>query len=133
MKRLRVGIIYGGRSGEHEVSLASAAAVFTNLDRTRYEPIPLRIEKDGVDLYPRLDCSWVQAMENSADPAHLQILHQGAAFGGRVPPNTTRGFTDDVEAFAQKLGKVDVTIGDRAGFIANALLFGYLNHAAEMY
>jgi 3-hydroxybutyryl-CoA dehydrogenase len=40
---------------------------------------------------------------------------------------------DDVEACAQKLGKVDVTIGDRAGFIANALLFGYLNHAASMY
>jgi D-alanine-D-alanine ligase len=47
MKRLRVGIIYGGRSGEHEVSLASAAAVFTHLDRTRYEPVALRIEKDG--------------------------------------------------------------------------------------
>jgi 3-hydroxybutyryl-CoA dehydrogenase len=40
---------------------------------------------------------------------------------------------DDVEAFAQQLGKVDVTIGDRAGFIANALLFGYLNHAASLY
>ena len=40
---------------------------------------------------------------------------------------------DDVEAFAQKLGKIDVTIGDRAGFIANALLFGYLNHAAALY
>jgi 3-hydroxybutyryl-CoA dehydrogenase len=39
----------------------------------------------------------------------------------------------DVEAFAQSLGKVDVTIGDRAGFIANALLFGYLNNAASMY
>jgi 3-hydroxybutyryl-CoA dehydrogenase len=38
----------------------------------------------------------------------------------------------DVEALAQRLGKVDVTIGDRAGFIANALLFGYLNHAAAM-
>ena len=38
----------------------------------------------------------------------------------------------DVEAFAQSLDKVDVTIGDRAGFIANALLFGYLNHAAAM-
>jgi 3-hydroxybutyryl-CoA dehydrogenase len=40
---------------------------------------------------------------------------------------------EDVEAFAAALGKVDVTIGDRAGFIANALLFGYLNHAAAMY
>ncbi|HMF61088.1 MAG TPA: D-alanine--D-alanine ligase family protein [Vicinamibacterales bacterium] len=47
MKRLRVGVLYGGRSGEHEVSLASAAAVFANLDRKRYEPVPIRIEKDG--------------------------------------------------------------------------------------
>jgi 3-hydroxybutyryl-CoA dehydrogenase len=40
---------------------------------------------------------------------------------------------DDVQAFASSLGKVPVVIGDRAGFIANALLFGYLNHAARMY
>jgi 3-hydroxybutyryl-CoA dehydrogenase len=46
---------------------------------------------------------------------------------------TEQDVVDDVEAFAQKLGKVDVTIGDRAGFIANALLFGYLNHAAALY
>ncbi len=47
VKRLRVGVLYGGRSGEHEVSLASAAAVFANLDRNLYEPVPIRIEKDG--------------------------------------------------------------------------------------
>jgi D-alanine-D-alanine ligase len=47
VKKLRVGIIYGGRSGEHEVSVASAAAIFRHLDRDRYEPIPIRIEKDG--------------------------------------------------------------------------------------
>jgi D-alanine-D-alanine ligase len=40
-------VLYGGRSGEHEVSLASAASVFAHLDRTRYEPVPIRIEKDG--------------------------------------------------------------------------------------
>src|SRR3954451_4186072 len=39
----------------------------------------------------------------------------------------------DVEALAQRLGKVDVTVGDRAGFIANALLFGYLNHAVQLF
>ena len=39
----------------------------------------------------------------------------------------------DVEALCARLGKVDVTISDRAGFIANALLFGYLNHAVSMY
>jgi len=47
VKRLRIGVLYGGRSGEHEVSLASAAAIFANIDRTRYEPIAIRIEKDG--------------------------------------------------------------------------------------
>ncbi|WP_328603909.1 3-hydroxybutyryl-CoA dehydrogenase [Amycolatopsis sp. NBC_00345] len=39
----------------------------------------------------------------------------------------------DVVAFAERLGKVPVVMGDRAGFIANALLFGYLNHAVRMY
>jgi len=47
VKKLRVGVIFGGRSGEHEVSVASAAAVFRHLDRTRYEPVAIRIEKDG--------------------------------------------------------------------------------------
>ncbi|GAB3564659.1 3-hydroxybutyryl-CoA dehydrogenase [Amycolatopsis endophytica] len=39
----------------------------------------------------------------------------------------------DVTAFAERLGKTPVVIGDRAGFIANALLFGYLNHAVRMF
>jgi len=46
---------------------------------------------------------------------------------------TEQHVVDDVEAFVQRLGKTDVTIGDRAGFIANALLFGYLNHAVSLY
>ncbi|MCW2702718.1 MAG: 3-hydroxyacyl-CoA dehydrogenase [Blastococcus sp.] len=46
---------------------------------------------------------------------------------------TEQSVVDDVEALAARLGKVDVTIGDKAGFIANALLFGYLNHAVSMY
>ncbi len=47
MTKLRVGVVYGGRSGEHEVSLASAASVFQNLDPSRYDAVPIRIEKDG--------------------------------------------------------------------------------------
>jgi len=47
VKKLRVGVVYGGRSSEHEVSLASAAAVFQNLDPARYEAVPILIEKDG--------------------------------------------------------------------------------------
>ena len=47
MKKLRVGVIYGGRSGEHEVSLASAASVFQHLDPARYDAVAIRIDKDG--------------------------------------------------------------------------------------
>jgi 5,5'-dehydrodivanillate O-demethylase len=50
-------------------------------------------------VQPRLDCNWLQAMENSVDSAHLQILHQEFIGEGRRPANTTRGFTDDVEKF----------------------------------
>jgi D-alanine-D-alanine ligase len=47
MKRLRVGIIYGGRSGEHEVSVVSAASIFKHLDRSRYDAVPVLIAKSG--------------------------------------------------------------------------------------
>ena len=40
---------------------------------------------------------------------------------------------EDVKALAQRLGKQPVVVGDKAGFIANALLFGYLNHAVSMF
>src|SRR5438445_5254708 len=46
-KRLRVGVIFGGRSGEHEVSLASAASVIRALDAEKYEAVPIGIAKDG--------------------------------------------------------------------------------------
>jgi len=46
---------------------------------------------------------------------------------------TSQEVIDAAAAFAQSLGKEPVVIGDRAGFIANALLFGYLNHAVSMY
>ena len=47
MKKLRVGIIYGGRSGEHEVSVVSAASIFKHLDRSKYDAVPVFIEKGG--------------------------------------------------------------------------------------
>src|SRR5271155_4306425 len=46
-KKLRVGIIFGGRSGEHEVSLASAASVIRALDPEKYEAVPIGITKEG--------------------------------------------------------------------------------------
>lgn len=47
MKKLRVAVLYGGRSGEHEVSLQSAASVINYLDRDRFEIVPVAIDKQG--------------------------------------------------------------------------------------
>jgi D-alanine-D-alanine ligase len=47
MKKLRVGVLFGGRSGEHEVSLLSAASVVNAIDKSKYEVVPVGITKDG--------------------------------------------------------------------------------------
>src|SRR5258708_896938 len=49
-KKLRVGLVFGGRSGEHEVSLASANSVMANLDKNKYEIVPIAITKTGTWL-----------------------------------------------------------------------------------
>ncbi len=72
-KKLRIGVIYGGRSGEHEVSVASAAAVVQNLDKRRFEPIAIRIEKDGRWIIP-------DRLPSSASAA--EVIEQGRLHGG---------------------------------------------------
>ena len=46
-KKLRVGVVFGGESGEHEVSLAGAASVLAAIDRGRFEPVPIGITRQG--------------------------------------------------------------------------------------
>src|SRR5260221_11594340 len=46
-QKIRVGLVFGGRSGEHEVSLASATSVMTNLDKEKYGVVPIGITKEG--------------------------------------------------------------------------------------
>ncbi|WP_054141391.1 D-alanine--D-alanine ligase family protein [Bosea sp. AAP35] len=46
-RKTRVAVLYGGKSGEHEVSLKSAASVLRYLDRDRFEPVPVSIDKEG--------------------------------------------------------------------------------------
>lgn len=69
--RLRVGVIFGGRSGEHEVSLASAASVLASIDPHRYEIVPLGIARDG---------QWVVG----GDP--LRALADAAGVSLALPP-----------------------------------------------
>lgn len=54
MKKLRVGVLFGGRSGEHEVSLVSAASVLRGLDPAKYEVVPIGITKQGRWVLPRM-------------------------------------------------------------------------------
>ena len=67
--------MYGGRSGEHEVSLASAAAIFANIDRKRYEPIAIRIEKDG---------RWVLADRAPSAASAAEVIDQIRSETNRV-------------------------------------------------
>jgi D-alanine-D-alanine ligase len=75
VKKLRVGIVYGGRSGEHEVSIASAAAVFQNLDKQRYDPIPIRIEKDG---------RWIIADRLPVSSSAAEVIEQARLHPARL-------------------------------------------------
>lgn len=51
-KKLRVGVIFGGRSGEHEVSIRSAQAIVESIDRKKFDVVPIAITKEGKWLPP---------------------------------------------------------------------------------
>src|ERR1700676_3940423 len=74
-KKIRVGILFGGRSGEHEVSLLSAASVLNAIDKTKYEVVPIGITKEG---------RWLTA-------EHAERLLKGnAGEGARATQSTLR-------------------------------------------
>jgi D-alanine-D-alanine ligase len=47
MSKIRVAVVYGGRSGEHEISQRSARAVLEHIDRERFDVVPMEISRDG--------------------------------------------------------------------------------------
>jgi D-alanine-D-alanine ligase len=83
MKKLRVGILFGGRSGEHEVSLLSAASVVSAIDKSKFELVPIGITKEG---------RWLTAgdaellLQGKADsvPSHLRAGDPDATPGAAV-------------------------------------------------
>jgi D-alanine-D-alanine ligase len=56
-KKLRIGLIFGGRSGEHEVSIRSARSVVESIDKSKYEVVPIAITKEGNWLGPAASIS----------------------------------------------------------------------------
>lgn len=75
--KLRVLILYGGRSGEHEVSLRSACSVLKYLDRTRFEPLLVGIAMNGDWLLQGLDCADV-----STDTLRIKLDAPKVALSG---------------------------------------------------
>ncbi|MGC9311256.1 MAG: D-alanine--D-alanine ligase family protein [Sediminispirochaetaceae bacterium] len=84
MRKKRVGILFGGRSGEHEVSLVSAASVYTHIDTSRFEPILIGIDYDGrwylqngpydgAEKEPQLDEDGKQLVLNKADSMSVSV------------------------------------------------------------
>jgi D-alanine-D-alanine ligase len=89
-KRLRVGILFGGRSGEHEVSLASAASVIRGLDPDKYEAVPIGISKEGhwliggaaQKMLPEV-LKGGQRVMMTADPTDAAIVKLDGSGGGQ--------------------------------------------------
>lgn len=82
-RKTRVGIIFGGRSGEHEVSLRSARSVMQAIDKEKYEVVPIGITKDGhwlvrgdpmKALTLRMDSRLLKAPESNAEIRAITIV-----------------------------------------------------------
>jgi D-alanine-D-alanine ligase len=102
--KLRVAVVFGGRSSEHAVSCATAASVLESIDRDRYEVVPIGIARDG---------HWVLQADDP-EPLHLSPGHtpevdpRGASV--LVPTSTTQRHLVVLEAGAtpREIGQVDV-------------------------
>ena len=98
-KQLAVGVIFGGRSSEHEVSLRSAATILSALDPEKYHAIPIGITRSGV---------WV------AGPAATEMLSPGGAspgqVGGQVGGVESPPPTRILASLSNVLGELDVVI-----------------------
>jgi D-alanine-D-alanine ligase len=97
--KLRVGVLFGGQSGEHEVSLISARAVIDGLDREKYEVVPIGITKAGRWL---TGANSLAALEALADQ---QLLPGGPASG--APPAATAQPATTLAAPPQQFSLLD--------------------------
>ncbi|HEY8188778.1 MAG TPA: D-alanine--D-alanine ligase family protein [Pyrinomonadaceae bacterium] len=77
-KKLRLGVIFGGRSGEHEVSVRSAASVIESIDRKKYDVLPIAISREGKWLSPSEALNLLPPNARSLLPAKLADQPQDA-------------------------------------------------------
>lgn len=75
MNKLKVGIIFGGKSGEHEVSIVSATSIYKALDKNKYDVCLIGIDKDGRWLLPGDS----HLLANTTDPRMIQLNKEKAS------------------------------------------------------
>ncbi len=91
VKKLVVGVIFGGRSGEHEVSLVSARSIMAALDRSKYEVVPIGIARDGRWLVRGDPMARLEAMAaGQEDPGPVEEMPAG--YIPLIPGLGPRGF-----------------------------------------
>ena len=83
-KKLRVGVLFGGRSGEHEVSLLSAASVLKAIDRTKYDVVPIGISKEGRWLTSGESQKLLNGDGEAGNPRHLRAGDPASTLGAAV-------------------------------------------------
>jgi D-alanine-D-alanine ligase len=115
-KRLRVGILFGGRSGEHEVSLLSAASILRAIDRDKFDVTPIGITREGrwlaaADANHLLngDASAVARRLRAGDPEATpgaKLLHEGIPTLLAPEPRSSTALIQDQEKSGQALDVV---------------------------
>ena len=103
-EKIRVGLLFGGRSGEHEVSLASAASVYRALDKSKYEITPIGIDKSG--QWSLTDPAFF--LSGDGDPMRRHLIRGENAIGLRPYP-TDRPLVS-FDASPGKIPAVDVVL-----------------------
>jgi D-alanine-D-alanine ligase len=96
-KRIRVGVLFGGRSGEHEVSLVSAASVIKALDSAKFEVVPIGISREG---------RW--HMGSGSRGPLSEVLKKGQAVIPSADPSGPKFFARDRQGGTKRVRGVDV-------------------------
>src|SRR5882724_2575308 len=92
-KKLRVGVLFGGRSGEHEVSLLSANSILKAIDPKKYEVVPIGISKEGRWVHDEAAHALLSgdAGLSALTPAPPPDQNSGAASSAKMVPMTLKG------------------------------------------
>ncbi len=109
-RKLRIGVVFGGRNSEHEVSLKSARAVMNALDQSKYEIVPIGIDKQGRWL---VGADPLYALEQAADPKLLNRPPEPGVVQSGAPLHVSQGRLPDENAALAEVSQHDAAMADR--------------------